>query len=233
MTITPINGQRGSARSGSRPSTRSGARSGAPRQLKSPLAAPGSGVTGPGSAGGASSDGLAAVGPVPLDDRESTIAEFEGYLRTVNNRDGRPYEERTINAYVFPAKNLAAWMTANGIEGDFTEADTALLNRYFREYYLEHGQGGTHTLQRNLLQLFNFLEQERDHPNPYTTGGLNRYAAVKGRPKTLSAEPTSSTTSWRYPAAARPGTSPPPGITQSSGSCARRASAAANCSAWS
>ena len=30
----------------------------------------------------------------PLTDRESTLAEFEGYLRTVNNRDGRPYEER-------------------------------------------------------------------------------------------------------------------------------------------
>ena len=27
-----------------------------------------------------------------LSDRESTLAEFEDYLRTVNNRDGRPYE---------------------------------------------------------------------------------------------------------------------------------------------
>jgi hypothetical protein len=52
-------------------------------------------------------------------------------------------------------------MTANGTAGDFTVADTATLNRYFREYYLEHGQGGTHTLQRNLIQLFNFLEHER------------------------------------------------------------------------
>jgi hypothetical protein len=79
-------------------------------------------------------------------------------------------------------------MTANGIEGDFTEADTAMLNQYFREYYLEHGQGGTHTLQRNMLQLFNFLQRERDHPNPYTGDRLNRYAVVKGRPKTLSAD---------------------------------------------
>jgi hypothetical protein len=45
-------------------------------------------------------------------------------------------------------------MTASSIEGDFTAVDTALLNRYFREYYLEHGQGGTHTLQRNLIELF-------------------------------------------------------------------------------
>jgi hypothetical protein len=39
---------------------------------------------------------------------------------------------------------------------------TALLNRYFREYHLKHGQGGTHTLQRNLIQMCNFLERERD-----------------------------------------------------------------------
>ena len=65
--------------------------------------------------------------------------------------------------------------------------DGRLLNWYFREYYLEHGQGGTHTLQRNLIQLFNFLERERGFASPYTDG-LNRYATVKGRPKTLSAD---------------------------------------------
>lgn len=64
---------------------------------------------------------------------------------------------------------------------------TALLNWYFREYYLEHGQGGTHTLQRNLIQLFNFLERERGFATPYTDG-LNRYATVKGWSKTLSSE---------------------------------------------
>lgn len=58
---------------------------------------------------------------------------------------------------------------------------------HFREYYLEHGQGGTHTQQRNLIQLFNFLERERRSATPYKDG-LNRYAAVKGRPKTLSGE---------------------------------------------
>jgi site-specific recombinase XerD len=78
-------------------------------------------------------------------------------------------------------------MTSQGVEGDFTGADTGLLNRYFREYYLEHGQGGTHTLQRNLIQLFNFLARKRGHPTPYTAE-LNRYAEVKGRPKTLGAE---------------------------------------------
>jgi integrase/recombinase XerD len=154
------------------------------RTLKSPLAAPGHAtqadvVT--------AASALAAFVQSPLTDRESTLAEFEGYLRTVNNRDGRPYGEKTISVYSVPAKNLHGWLTASGIKGDFTVVDTPLLNRYFREYYLKHGQGGTHTLQRNLIQLFNFLERERGFATPYTDG-LNRYAAVKGRPKTLSDE---------------------------------------------
>jgi hypothetical protein len=60
-------------------------------------------------------------------------------------------------------------------------------DRYFRGYYLEYGQGGTHTQQRNLIQLFNFPERERGFATPYADR-LNRYAAVKGRPKTLSGE---------------------------------------------
>jgi site-specific recombinase XerD len=76
-------------------------------------------------------------------------------------------------------------MTAQGIDGDFTTVDAALLNRYFREYFQAHGQGGTHTQQRNLIQLFNFLRREYGHPSPYTDD-LNRYAEVRGKPKTLS-----------------------------------------------
>ena len=130
----------------------------------------------------------AGTGPVPsqaADPRSLTLAEFADYLRTVNNRDGRPYEEATIHAYVYPAKALDVWMTANGLDGDFTTVDTALLNRYFREYYQTRGQGGTHTQQRNLIQLFNYLQREYGHPSPYAAG-LNRYAEVRGRPKTLS-----------------------------------------------
>lgn len=58
MTIAPINGRRGSAsRSGTR-------RPAAPRQLKSPLAAPGSSAAfGSASAGGPSEDCAAVVGP--------------------------------------------------------------------------------------------------------------------------------------------------------------------------
>jgi hypothetical protein len=73
------------------------------------------------------------------------------------------------------------------MDGDLTFADTTILNRYFRDYCLEHGQGGTHTLQRNLIKLFNFLADDRGHATP-CTDGLNRYAEVKGRPKTLGAD---------------------------------------------
>lgn len=149
------------------------------RTLKSPLAV---------AEGHARRD--PAAGPVTrptMTDRQATLTEFEDYLRTATNREGRPYEEATINAYVGPGKNLDAWLTAQGIDGDFTVANTALLNRYFRDYYMERGQGGTHTLQRNLIQLFNFLSRERGHPTPYADG-LHRYAEVKGRPKTLGAE---------------------------------------------
>jgi len=154
------------------------------RALKSPLAVPGAA---PASANPAFGSLALAPGRAALSDREATLAEFQGYLRTVNNRAGRPFEEKTITAYSDPVKSLDRWMTANGIGGDFTAADTALLNRFFRDYYLEHGQGGTHTQQRNLIQLFNFLERERGFPTPYADG-LNRYAAVKGRPKTLSGD---------------------------------------------
>jgi len=154
------------------------------RALKSPLAVPGaSTVSSPDAFGSPTS----SPGRAALTDREATLAEFQGYLRTVNNRAGRPFEEKTITAYSDPVKSLDRWMTANGVSGDFDVVDTALLNKFFREYYLEHGQGGTHTLQRNLIQLFGFLERERGGPTPYTDG-LNRYAAVKGRPKTLSGD---------------------------------------------
>jgi site-specific recombinase XerD len=62
-----------------------------------------------------------------------------------------------------------------------------MLNRYFRDYFDRRGQGGTNAQQRNLLQLFNFLQREYGHPHPYTDD-LNRYAEVKGRPKTLAAD---------------------------------------------
>jgi integrase/recombinase XerD len=155
------------------------------RPLRNPLANAASrpladGLSSRDDTGGTWSAGLPAG-------RAVTLAEFHDYLRTTNNRDGRRYEDATISAYLCPAKALDAWMTQQDIDGDFTVADTAMLNRYFREYYDTHGQGGTHTLQRNMIQLFNFLQREHGHPSPYTAA-LNRYAEVKGRPKTLSSD---------------------------------------------
>jgi hypothetical protein len=129
------------------PATRS--RGAAGRALKSRLAVPGTAAASHDTAPGSPAS---AARRAALTDREETLAEFQGYLRSVNNRDGRPYEEKTITAYSDPAKSLDRWMTAHGrIDSDFAVVDTATLNRYFREYYLEHGQGGTHTQQRNLI----------------------------------------------------------------------------------
>jgi hypothetical protein len=108
------------------------------RPLKSPLAVA-SGYAGSAPRGAA--EASFAVEGIALTERQATIAEFEDFLRTTNNRDGRPYEDGSINAYVSPPKNLDAWLTANGIDGDFTVADTATLNRYFREYYLRSRLG--------------------------------------------------------------------------------------------
>jgi site-specific recombinase XerC len=102
--------------------------------------------------------------------RAMMISEFEQWLRSRTNQEKRPFQEDTILAYAKAARALDAWMTRKKIDGDFTACDAATLNRFFREYYLERGQGGTHTLQRNLIQLFNFLERERRHPNPYKDG---------------------------------------------------------------
>ncbi len=98
------------------------------RLLKSPLAVPGSTAH---RTGNASAD-APSLGHVVLSDREAALAEFEDYLRTVNNREGRPYEDKTISNYVGPARNLDRWMTASGIDGDFTVIDAATLNRCFR-----------------------------------------------------------------------------------------------------
>jgi hypothetical protein len=80
------------------------------RVLKSPLAVPGHSahpdVT-------AAVSALASTRQAQLSEREATLAEFEGYLQTVNNRDGRPYEEKTISVYSVPARNLDGWMTAS------------------------------------------------------------------------------------------------------------------------
>lgn len=134
------------------------------------------------------------------DAREALTSELELHLTTTTNKHGRPFQRRTVNAYKYAATQLHHWMTAQGIAGDFTSVDTATLNRFFRWYYQEHDvpksqdgkggyTGGTNTVQRNLRALFNYLEEEYDHPNPYRDGKLQRYATPPlGKPKTLSVE---------------------------------------------
>jgi hypothetical protein len=91
------------------------------RPLKSPLAVAGD-YRSPEAGPAVDADPILAG--VVLSDREATLAEFEDHLRTVNSREGRPYEEKTIGCYVGPAKNPDRWMTASGIAGDFTVAES-------------------------------------------------------------------------------------------------------------
>lgn len=123
----------------------------------------------------------------PEDLRQLMISEFGEWLRSRTNKHKRPFQEDTISAYRDAAVALSAWMTREGLDTDFTGCDTAALNRFFRWYYGEYGQGGTNTKQRNLRHLFTWLEAEHGHPHPYTDD-LARYAPVKTRPATLAAD---------------------------------------------
>jgi site-specific recombinase XerD len=78
-------------------------------------------------------------------------------------------------------------MTGQGIDGDFTASDTAMLNRFFTGWVTRHGQVGLNTRQRNLRHLFTWLEETYGHPHPYTSS-LHRYAPLKKRPSTLAQE---------------------------------------------
>jgi site-specific recombinase XerD len=119
--------------------------------------------------------------------RKMMISEFCDSLRTRTNKKKLPFQEETITAYKIAARALDAWMTAQEIKGDFTVCDTDMLNRFFADYLSSHGQTGTNTKQRNLRHLFTWLEQRYGHPHPYTDA-LNRYAALKTRPSTLSVQ---------------------------------------------
>ena len=54
--------------------------------------------------------------------RRLMISEFRDWLRSRTNRNGRPFQADTISAYADAAVALDAWMTAGGIDGDFTAA---------------------------------------------------------------------------------------------------------------
>ncbi|MCK9871795.1 site-specific integrase [Nocardiopsis dassonvillei] len=129
------------------------------------------------------------------DERLAIIAELELHLSTTNNKRGRPYQRRTINAYKYAAHQLHNWLPARS---SFTDVDTATLNTFFRWYYKTHDvpksqdgkggyTGGTNTIQRNLRALFLYLAEEYDVPNPFLSEKLQRYATPPmGKPRTLS-----------------------------------------------
>lgn len=91
-------------------------------------------------------------------------------------------------------------MTQEEVDGDFTACDAGTLNTFFRWYYDSHDvpkspdgkggyTGGTNTLQRNLRNIFKWMEVELDHPDPWADPLFQRYAAPKDLPpKTLSEE---------------------------------------------
>ena len=72
--------------------------------------------------------------------RAATLEEFADYLRTITNRDGRPFQPATVDTYVYAGRALDAWMSAANIDGDFAVVDTAMLNRFFRDYFRRQGQ---------------------------------------------------------------------------------------------
>ena len=123
------------------------------------------------------------------DMRQMMISEFAAWLGTqVSKKTKRPYQPHTITDHAAAPARLSRWMTAQGIEEDFTACDVAMLNWFFAGYLASHTQGGTNTLQRNLAHIYGWLEKTYGHPDPYASRDLNRYAPVKNRPTTLSEE---------------------------------------------
>ncbi|MCX5605889.1 site-specific integrase [Streptomyces phaeochromogenes] len=143
----------------------------------------------------------------PEDVRAALISELDLHLSTTTNKHGRPFQRKTINAYVNAGKALSAWIGASqhvnavGVEvTSFTDVDVSTANAFFRWWYQtkdvpksQDGKGGytggVNTTQRNLRALFVYLSEEYDHPNPYDDPKFHRYAAPQlGKPKTLSEE---------------------------------------------
>ncbi|MFD0429162.1 hypothetical protein ACFQ60_19495 [Streptomyces zhihengii] len=121
--------------------------------------------------------------------RTAALQDYATHLRASNNKHGRPYQEKTVTAYVKAVKALDKWMAGQGMTDDFSSVGTDTLNLFFRAYYQQHEQGGTNTLQRNLRTFFSYLEEEYDTVNPYRDKRLQRYAPPTGvKPKTLSSD---------------------------------------------
>ncbi|MFE9287237.1 tyrosine-type recombinase/integrase [Streptomyces olivaceus] len=136
------------------------------------------------TAGKQDTNTLAAV-----DTRAALLTEYSIHLRTVTNKHGRPYQDKTVRTYTEAVRALGQWMTHQGMPGDYTSLHTDTLNTFFRDYNDSHNRGGTNAVQRNLRTFFGWLEDEFDVPNPYRDKRLQRYSAPTGvKPKTLSPE---------------------------------------------
>ncbi|MEV5868455.1 tyrosine-type recombinase/integrase [Streptomyces tendae] len=123
------------------------------------------------------------------DTRAALLSEYSIHLRTVTNKHGRPYQDKTVRTYTEAVRAVGAWMSLEGLAGDYTSLDTDTLNKFFRDYHDSHNRGGTNAVQRNLRTFFSWLEDEFDVPNPYRDKRLQRYTApTGGKPKTLSPE---------------------------------------------
>jgi len=176
-------------------SVASGAKAPRPRgtgraSLKNPLRVPAVGVSAAAVFPGFDADrepdlGVGGLSAPQL--RKMAISEFCDWLRTQTNKFKLPFQERTIEDYAETARALDRWMTDEGIDGDFTLCDTALLNRFFAAYRKTHTQGGTNTRQRNLHHLFSWLAAVHGHPDPWTSE-LVRYGPAEVPPSTLARE---------------------------------------------
>lgn len=93
----------------------------------------------------------------PEDVRAALISELDLHLSTTTNKHGRPFQRKTINAYVNAGKALSAWIGASqhvnavGVEvSSFTDVDVSTANAFFRWWYQtkdvpksQDGQGGS------------------------------------------------------------------------------------------
>jgi len=107
-------------------------------------------VVGPGSSPVAVAPPPARAAHTPREMRQMMISEFRDWLGTQTNKQHRPFQEETIEAYSSAPIALSAWTEEAGLKVDFTGCDTEVLNRFFRAYLSSHTQGGTNTRQWNL-----------------------------------------------------------------------------------
>jgi integrase/recombinase XerD len=124
----------------------------------------------------------------PPDPRALMLDHYHQHLQVSTSRNGRPYTEKTISGYMRCVRMPAAWLDKQGLPGDLTPAcDPAVLNRFLRDY-LGHDVNGASFVQRNLRNLFVWLEVETDTTSPFRSRDLNTYTARQHKPKTLDGE---------------------------------------------